>query len=237
MQSTASNLRISEAMVAFGRAISSSPPGERDKTEGLCIRLATKIAVESFSVCYDYILNYYNTNYVRGRDAWVHFFEKTTLLIDSLEEMSAWSPDWAISYEVIESISRKVLEGIPYISEGGQRCYVPEGQNRLLMDEKHSLAVSALQRLSPGYQPQPIVPQKEAALCFVVTAAAGDPSHPSVIYLREFRDQRMLKRSFGRKIIAFYGIIGPPIANVISLSFVLRKLAYWKRGLPCNFFP
>lgn len=126
MQSTASNLRISEAMVAFGRAISSSPPGERDKTEGLCIRLATKIAVESFSVCYDYILNYYNTNYVRGRDAWVHFFEKTTLLIDSLEEMSGWSPDWAISYEVIESISRKVLEGIPYISEGGSVVTFPK---------------------------------------------------------------------------------------------------------------
>ncbi len=58
--------------------------------------------------------------------------------------------------------------------------------------------------------------------CFVATACYGDPLHPAVMALREFRDEWLRERPAGRVFIAWYYRTSPPLAKLIAGSAVLR---------------
>ncbi|MGK0297397.1 MAG: peptidyl-prolyl cis-trans isomerase A (cyclophilin A) [Gammaproteobacteria bacterium] len=58
--------------------------------------------------------------------------------------------------------------------------------------------------------------------CFIATAAYGSYMHPQVYKLREFRDNVLMKTSFGRDFISLYYKYSPPIANVIAENQFLR---------------
>jgi prepilin-type N-terminal cleavage/methylation domain-containing protein len=64
--------------------------------------------------------------------------------------------------------------------------------------------------------------------CFVATAAYGDPGHPMVQILRDFRDQYLLRWSGGRWLVKKYYVYGPAAADLIRN----QPLAMWAaRGL------
>ncbi len=58
--------------------------------------------------------------------------------------------------------------------------------------------------------------------CFIATAAYGSPMQLDVRYLRAFRDQYLLTNSIGRKLVAYYYRISPPMANYIRQHDGLR---------------
>ena len=62
--------------------------------------------------------------------------------------------------------------------------------------------------------------------CFIATATMGDYNHPVVMQLREFRDQYLLERYWGKKFIKYYYKFGPYPAKVISNSNFLKKVSY-----------
>ena len=62
--------------------------------------------------------------------------------------------------------------------------------------------------------------------CFIATATMGDYDHPLVKELREFRDQYLLERSWGKKFTKYYYKFGPYPAKVISNSNLLKKVSY-----------
>jgi len=62
--------------------------------------------------------------------------------------------------------------------------------------------------------------------CFIATATMGDYDHPVVIQLREFRDQYLLDRDWGKKFTKYYYKFGPYPAKVISKSNLLKKVSY-----------
>ena len=62
--------------------------------------------------------------------------------------------------------------------------------------------------------------------CFIATATMGDYDHPVVIQLREFRDQYLLERDWGKKFTKYYYKFGPYPAKVISKSNLLKKVSY-----------
>ncbi|MGD0278174.1 MAG: type II secretion system protein [Smithella sp.] len=59
--------------------------------------------------------------------------------------------------------------------------------------------------------------------CFVATAAYGDPGHPMVQILREFRDRHLMRFSGGRWFVKQYYKYGPAAADMIRN----RPLAAW----------
>lgn len=67
-----------------------------------------------------------------------------------------------------------------------------------------------------------IVPK---GVCFIATAACGDPSAPEVIMLSSFRDDVLLHRRTGRAFIRLYYLLSPPLAALISRSRWLRRAA------------
>lgn len=70
-------------------------------------------------------------------------------------------------------------------------------------------------------------PNKETSnSCFVATATMGDHDHPTVMDLRLFRDNWLLKRQWGIDFTNWYYTHGPKAASVIEKSTFLRKLTY-----------
>ena len=61
--------------------------------------------------------------------------------------------------------------------------------------------------------------------CFIATAAYGDPSHPDVEVLRQFRDRYLKKSRAGRAFVDLYYRYSPPVARFIAKHPVLKRLS------------
>jgi hypothetical protein len=71
--------------------------------------------------------------------------------------------------------------------------------------------------------------------CFIATATMGDFNHPVVMQLREFRDQYLLERNWGKKFTRYYYRWGPYPAKIISKSNLLKKVSYVLIVQPLSF--
>jgi hypothetical protein len=67
------------------------------------------------------------------------------------------------------------------------------------------------------------IESKRGATCFVVTAVYGDPDHEVVLFYRTIRDTYLIRRSWGRKFIAWYYKNGPRYASYIRDKKGLSK--------------
>jgi|GEM_PF-5075581 len=59
--------------------------------------------------------------------------------------------------------------------------------------------------------------------CFIATAAFGSPLEPSVLLLRQFRDQYLLTNSPGRLAAGLYYRFSPPLARIIHKNELLKE--------------
>jgi hypothetical protein len=76
---------------------------------------------------------------------------------------------------------------------------------------------------SLGYE----VPSNNKVGCFIATATMGAYDHPTVVDLRLFRDNWLLKRQWGISFTNWYYTHGPKAARVIEKSYVLRKVTFF----------
>lgn len=60
--------------------------------------------------------------------------------------------------------------------------------------------------------------------CFIATAVYGDPMSPEVVALRQFRDDTLEKHWLGKKFIATYYKLSPPIADWLRTEPVLSRI-------------
>jgi hypothetical protein len=60
--------------------------------------------------------------------------------------------------------------------------------------------------------------------CYIATMAYGDYDHPQVIELRNFRDDVLLKTSFGRFFVIAYYFISPKLVRVLKRHSKTNKL-------------
>jgi len=74
--------------------------------------------------------------------------------------------------------------------------------------------------LSKGVTSVWVVPK---GMCFIATAACGNPTSPEVITLSAFRDDILLQSRTGKRIVRLYYRISPRVADVIARSSLLRR--------------
>ena len=78
-----------------------------------------------------------------------------------------------------------------------------------------------------NYYDPDYVPPKQEGGCFVATAVFDDYDHPTVLELRDFRDNYLSNRFWGKRFIKTYYKYGPYPARFIKQSFLLRKFSYY----------
>jgi Divergent InlB B-repeat domain len=61
--------------------------------------------------------------------------------------------------------------------------------------------------------------------CFIATAAYGDPSHPDVEVLRQFRDKYLMRSRLGRDLVKLYYRYSPPVAAFVAKRPLLRAIS------------
>jgi hypothetical protein len=67
--------------------------------------------------------------------------------------------------------------------------------------------------------------QGDGGMCFVATAAFGDPNHIDVMFLGRFRDEILSQHALGRKFIAIYARIGPGLARFVMKWGTFRRVS------------
>jgi hypothetical protein len=68
--------------------------------------------------------------------------------------------------------------------------------------------------------------------CYIATMAYGDYNHPQVIYLRNFRDRKLLSHVSGKLFVKFYYTTSPYLVLIFKNStrvnkFIRKILDYW----------
>jgi len=71
--------------------------------------------------------------------------------------------------------------------------------------------------------------------CFIATAALGTTDASSVVALRRFRDDYLLRHPFGRAIIAAYARVSPPIAGWLRPRPLARSIVRRFLIVPVSF--
>lgn len=66
--------------------------------------------------------------------------------------------------------------------------------------------------------------KKALSDCFIATACYGDPSHPDVRVLREWRDLTLRHSRVGRCFIAVYYVVTPPVARFVETRRTLAAI-------------
>jgi hypothetical protein len=77
-----------------------------------------------------------------------------------------------------------------------------------------------IQQLNPNFK------KAKSGACFIATAAMGDYDHPLVKDLREFRDNWLLKKEWGKLFTNWYYTYGPKAAKIIEKSNFLKKVVF-----------
>lgn len=60
--------------------------------------------------------------------------------------------------------------------------------------------------------------------CFIATAAYGSEMSEEVVSLKQYRDNVLLHKAWGRAFVKFYYLISPPIARAISKKSIAKAL-------------
>ncbi|MCX5804148.1 MAG: VRR-NUC domain-containing protein [Proteobacteria bacterium] len=68
-------------------------------------------------------------------------------------------------------------------------------------------------------------PAKRSSGCFITTAVYGSYDSPQVLRFRQFRDQALLRNTFGRLFIKFYYQFGPYMATFVTKSRLLKAIS------------
>ena len=135
---------------------------------------------------------------------------------------------WEQCYQIHNDLT--YLKGMVDELSGKGKINWPSNEKNIPIAQLRQRIINVIQRKEPSY-----TPPKIAGQCFVITATFGDHNHPTVLFLKYFRDSWLEHRIFGKQFIQAYYKIGPSIAALIEKSYLLKVISYYFIVLPSLF--
>lgn len=222
-QSTINHIRLPETQAAFINALANTPEGEKEEMLAQCMNEMNVLVSTIYGMARKHMLEF-----VALPQTWIDYINQVGLLLHALDEISIWNPSDRTTLENIVHLCKDNIEGVTYRDQFDNNT--PKGwqlspEYETLMRDRMQAAAHKIQQLDSEYKP-PTAEAKKPDNCFVVTATMGDVSHPTVLLMREFRDQWLLCRKWGNIFVRHYYEYGPNAARLISRSRRLRFLSY-----------
>lgn len=101
------------------------------------------------------------------------------------------------------------MKNIVYLFRKG-----PPVWKKKFAEEVTNMYIERIKEKDPSYEP----PKKSIMQCFIATAAYGTSFAHEIDFLRQWRDEYLLKNTLGSLFVKTYYKISPPIADWISKS-------------------
>lgn len=218
-QSTLANIRLGEAIIAFGHAIATADEGAKEHTTAEVVEELNRIVSALYSLARNQLETFPSLD-----DTWPSYLVQVGQMIDALEEARKWAPENRTTLENVVHLCKDNIEGYSFRDKFNNNMPFAYGINETyenLLRDRMAQAVETLQTIDGSYAP-PSVEKRKADACFVVTATMGDFDHPNVTLLRRFRDAWILPRWWGPAFVNAYYRHGPRMAAVIENSPALR---------------
>jgi len=230
-QSTLARIRIEESLAFFKNGVATSPEGKKEAVLVECVHETNATIVAVYNIAREHMLKF-----VELPDVWVDYLGQIMQLISALHTVSEWLPSDKVTLDNIVHLCKDNIEGVTYrdkfdnnMPKGWRLSEEYEKNMRAILDS----AASRLKEIDPEYVP-PNPEAKKPDNCFVVTATMGDQNHPTVLLMRQFRDQCLVPYKTGRTFIEWYYTYGPKVATLISGRPILKKLSYLFIVIPAH---
>jgi tetratricopeptide (TPR) repeat protein len=229
-QSSLAHVRSSEMLVAFKNALANT---EQESYGSTSERLAGEF--KNFSIIIFNMSVNHLVEFISDHQTWFDHQTRAMNLLTDLQGVRTWCPTHKETLEAIIHIGNDLIGGVsfrdPY--DNTPRVWHIEPEAEAVIRSAVDDAIAALQSLDPSYA-APKINKAKADACFVVTAAAGDPGHPAVVSMRNFRDRWILQQSWGDAFVTWYYRHGPKAAGYLRKHRLLRNLVYWFAVLPVS---
>lgn len=221
-QSTLSDFRFGEMVVAYDSAVRFSADETRSEMSNACALSSNAVATACYSIARKHMLEF-----VALPNTWAEYLPRCKQIIGLMQSAHALAPNNQQIIENIIFVCKDNIEGVTFndqfdnnMPKGWHLSPAYEAEIRQIL----TTYAGELQALNPDYVPPDPVAKKPST-CFVVTAAMDNDQHPSVVLLRDFRDQDLSRSAIGRTLIAVYAQHGPTVARAIRRSSAARAVA------------
>lgn len=222
-QSSLVHMRFDEMLVAFKNAIATAPDSEKEATLAQCLIHANAIVSAIYKISIDHLAEFASL-----QDSWDTHIQMTIKSILFLDEINSWGTQNKAILENIVELCKDNIDGFKFkdkFDNNISKVWTIAPEYETLLRSKMESAIKEIKRIDPNYIP-PKAEQQKPDTCFVVTATMGNPQHPLVVLMRDFRDTQLVKTKGGQKFIVWYYKHGPKFANIISKNSVLRFLSF-----------
>lgn len=221
--SSIADMRVPEMLLAFNHAIANAPEADKETTIREAVNEANRLVVALYGISRKHLLEY-----VSLQQSWPEYVARVASMLSYLEEISNWMPSDRTTLENIIHLCKDNIEGVCYRDQFDQnmpKAWTLTQQYEARMRSQLGNAADRLRVLDPTYA-TPTIEKKQADSCFVVTATMGHPNHPTVVLMRQFRDQWLMQKRWGKSLAAWYYRNGPLAAALIRRSAFLRFAAF-----------
>jgi len=232
-QSSLANIRLNEALVAFGHAIATASESSKPTVVTDAAEEINKLVSTLYGMARKQLEQFPSVEGV-----WPKYVGQVGEMIDALCEVKTWRPLDRTTLDNIVHLCKDNIEGYSFrdqLNNGVPSLHQVTDAYEMSLTTKMREAAATIAEIDPSYA-APAVEKKAAEACFVITATMGGVDNPEVRLLRQFRDEWIGRRRWGPAFVRAYYFVGPSLARAISGSRTLRALSYACVVLPAAWF-
>lgn len=215
--STLAATRVREMIIGYQGALGMAGADDRDVRSEIVLGI-NNVGVAVHELSLQHVLEF------PMLETWVDHIGRSLEVLDAFDFALELMPDDRQVLDNCLTVATGLIQGIRYTQPNGSPDVLHLTADAQAATQRRIEAWSNMIReLDPNFlTPAP----KAQTSCFVVTATMGAEDALPVTYLRDFRDEVLIRSTLGRRAITRYYRTGPVLAHKIAPSRRRRAIAF-----------